>query len=427
MHSAREANAELAAYLVFLLDQGKEFSDIHVESNRPIRVRLGRFMWETPDGPDGRPMSVTTAAIRAFMNMVFARGNGKVPPWEDELHRVGSLNPATLLNSLGEDGAAKSYRLRCSLQKQGMGDDFGLVIRCLKDVPESIEKLGLPLQLQRLYAPTSGLMVVTGPTGSGKSTTLAAIINEINETQSANIVTIEDPVEFVHERKRCAVNQREVGEDTPSFAHGVRDLLRFVPDVTMIGEIRDAETFLAALRIGESGHLVITSMHAPTTTAAIKKMAAYVQHSPADAQALAGCLVGVLAQALVVGRDQQTSHLAYELLTVGPETQAAMAAIGNDNAKNAMDNVEQLLRSGKIKNSIPMFETVMQLVQQGKVDPARGAAVLQSAADREAIMTRARPAPGDPRPPAAGGAAAGGPLNGMARARMPGMPGMPAR
>lgn len=396
MAPSREKEHQLADHLLYLLGNGGEFSDIHIESGRPIRVRRGRFSWDTPKDPQGREMAVSTAAIRAFMNIVYTREGGRVAPWEKELNDVGSLNPATLLNSIDANDKVCSYRVRCCLQRQGMGEDFGLVIRSLKDVPESIDALGLPIQLRRLYAPTSGLLVVTGPTGSGKSTTLAAILNEINENQSANIVTIEDPVEYVHERKKSAINQREVGADTPSFADGVRDLLRFVPDVTMIGEIRDPETFLAALRIGESGHLVITSMHAPTTTAAIKKMAAYVQNSPADTQALVGCLVGVLAQALVVGKDQK-SHLAYELLPMGPETQAAMAAIGTDAAKGMMDSLDQQLRGGKLKNCIPMIQTVQDLVRDGKVDPARGAAVLASAADREAVLTRMRPE-GNTRP-----------------------------
>ncbi|WP_186510825.1 type IV pilus twitching motility protein PilT [Caenimonas sedimenti] len=393
MHGTHDKDTQLAGQLIHLLQQGGEFSDVHVETGRPIRVRRGRFMWETAIGPDGGEMVSSNASIRAFMNMVYAREGSKIAPWEDELHRVGSLNPATLLNSVGAGERVSSYRVRCSLQKQGMGEDFGLVVRSLKDVPESIEKLGLPVQLRRLYAPTNGLLVVTGPTGSGKSTTLAAIINEINESQCANIVTIEDPVEYVHERKKSAINQREVGVDTPSYADGVKDLLRFVPDVTLIGEIRDPETFLAALRIGESGHLVITSMHAPTTTAALKKMAAYVQNSPADAQALAGCLVGVLAQALVVGREK-TSHLAYELLPMAPEVHAAMAAIMTDSGKGAMDNLEQSLRNGNVQGAIPMVEIVQQLVQQGKIEAVRGAAVLAAVQDREAVLSKGRaPAP----------------------------------
>lgn len=226
-------------------------------------------------------IAVSHQKILAFVSGIFTGKEEVRPPqaapwpWETEFREAGSLHPATVLYTMGDDGTPSTYRVRCTIQRQSMGESIGLVIRALHGVPESIMSLGLPLQVNRMISTsTNGLIVVTGPTGSGKSTSMAAMIEEINSSRSNNILTIEDPIEFEFERKRSIINQRELYVDAmPSFESGVRDALRFVPDVIMVGEIRDEQTMRAVLRAAESGHLVLTSMHAPTAVATSSKNA----------------------------------------------------------------------------------------------------------------------------------------------------------
>ncbi len=164
-----------------------------------------------------------------------------------------------------------------------------------------LEKLGLPDDVERLCTLTRGLILVTGPTGSGKSTTLAAIIDRINSTRQANIITIEDPIEFLHTHKKSTVRQREVGTDTHSFAAALRQSLRHDPDVIMIGEMRDLESISIALTAAETGHLVISTLHTQTAPLSISRI---VDSFPPDAQAqvrqqLSGSLRAIISQQLL--------------------------------------------------------------------------------------------------------------------------------
>ena len=155
-------------------------------------------------------------------------------------------------------------RFRCNIYRQRGGQ--AMVLRIVPLEIDSLEDLGLPKTLEDMVKPKQGLVLVTGPTGCGKSTTLAAMIDLINRNQSANIVTIEDPIEFVHPDKQSIVSQREVGIDTESFYDAMKYVVRESPDVILIGEMRDAETMRVALAAAETGHLVFSTVH--TTSAA---------------------------------------------------------------------------------------------------------------------------------------------------------------
>src|ERR671923_1385784 len=189
------------------------------------------------------------------------------------------------------------FRVNVYFQRESLGAAFRLIPAELK----TLEQLGLPSILRDFATKPRGLVLVTGPTGSGKSTTLAALIDEINRTRSDHILTIEDPVEFVHRHKRCIVNQREIGADATSFADALRAALRQDPDVILLGEMRDLETIGTALTAAETGHLVLATLHtqsAPSTIERIIDVFPAAQQGQVRMQ-LSLSLQGIITQALV--------------------------------------------------------------------------------------------------------------------------------
>src|SRR3989442_10062513 len=162
------------------------------------------------------------------------------------------------------------FRVNVYFQRESIGAAFRLIPAELK----TLEELGIPSSLHQLAEKPRGLVLVTGPTGSGKSTTLAALIDEINRNRSEHILTIEDPIEFLHRHKRCIVNQREIGPDATSFAEALRAALRQDPDVILVGEMRDLETIATALTAPEPGHLIFATLHTPRAAATMDRTTA---------------------------------------------------------------------------------------------------------------------------------------------------------
>ncbi len=197
---------------------------------------------------------------------------------------------------------------------------ISLAIRLLPAKIPTIDQLGLPELCKQLALRPRGLIIVTGPTGSGKSTTLAAMINHLNTTESRHVVTIEDPIEYVHPNIKCAVTQRQLGSDTMSFATALKHVLRQDPDVILVGEMRDTETAAAVLTIAETGHLVLSTGHAPSATQAMERI---IDLFPPEerhlAQArLASLLIGVLCQVLVPRADAAGRVAAVEIMLANP-------------------------------------------------------------------------------------------------------------
>ncbi len=204
------------------------------------------------------------------------------------------------------------FRVNVFLQRGSVGG----VMRVVADLDKSFEDLGLPKIISDLAMRPRGLFLVTGPTGSGKSTTLAAMLDFINENRRCHIVTIEDPIEFFHRHKKAIVNQREVGGDTLSFGRALRSVLRQAPDVIMVGEMRDLETIQMALTAAETGHLVLATLHtnsAPETIDRIVDAFPHGQQGQVRIQ-LSNNLVGVLSQQLLPRADGRGRVLAYELM-----------------------------------------------------------------------------------------------------------------
>jgi twitching motility protein PilT len=243
------------------------------------------------------------------------------------------------------------FRVNVFFQRETLGAAFRLIPTEIK----TLEELGIPATLHALTDKPRGLVLVTGPTGSGKSTTLAALIDEINRKRSEHILTIEDPIEFVHRHKRCIVNQREIGPDATSFADALRAALRQDPDVILLGEMRDLETIGTAITAAETGHLVFATLHtqtAPSTVDRIIDAFPGAQQDQVRVQ-LAATLVGVVTQALLPTADGTGRVAALEILY--PD-----------------DAVRNLIRQGKVEQIYSVMQTGtgrgMQTMEQALAD-----------------------------------------------------------
>jgi twitching motility protein PilT len=243
------------------------------------------------------------------------------------------------------------FRVNVYFQRETLGAAFRLIPAEIK----TLEELGIPSTLHALTERPRGLVLVTGPTGSGKSTTLAALIDEINRKRSEHILTIEDPVEFVHRHKKCIVNQREIGPDTPSFAEGLRAALRQDPDVILLGEMRDLETIGTAITAAETGHLVFATLHTQSAPSTVDRI---IDAFPASQQEqvrvqLAGTLEGIVTQALLRTADGSGRVAALEILY--PD-----------------DAVRNLIRQGKVEQIYSVMQTGtskgMQTMEQALAD-----------------------------------------------------------
>nr|WP_274596757.1 type IV pilus twitching motility protein PilT [Desulfurobacterium thermolithotrophum] len=230
------------------------------------------------------------------------------------------------------------------------------------DIPK-FQKLGLPPVVESFAHKDKGLVLVTGPTGSGKSTTLASLIDIINETYPYHIITIEDPIEFVYEHKKSLVTQRELGVDTKSFANALRASLREDPDVILVGEMRDPETIEAALTAAETGHLVFSTLHTNSTVETINRI---VDVFPAEKQAqvrtqLSFVLVGAVAQKLLKRRDRKGRVAAVEVFIPTP-------AIRNLIRENKLHQVYSLMQTGQSSTGmITMNQSLARLYIEGVI------------------------------------------------------------
>jgi twitching motility protein PilT len=228
------------------------------------------------------------------------------------------------------------------------------------DIP-SFDMLGIPESVHRLLERQRGLILVTGPTGSGKSTTQAAMIDLLNETRPYHIVTIEDPIEYVHQHRLAIVDQRQVGEDTPSFAEGLRAALREDPDVVLIGEMRDLETTTAAVSIAEAGHLVLATLHTNDAPQALDRIIdSYLgaQQQQVRIQ-LAGCLAGVIYQQLVpaIGGGRVA---AFEILIANTAVRAMIK-------EGRTDQIRSVLQTSLREGSQTLERSLNQLLRAGLI------------------------------------------------------------
>jgi twitching motility protein PilT len=259
--------------------------------------------------------------------------------------------------SFGVSGISR-FRANVFLQR-------GQVAMALRQIPYEVltfKQLGLPKIVEELSTRPNGLVLVTGPTGSGKSTTLAAMIDKINTDRNEHIITVEDPIEFVHSHKSCIINQREVGADTDSFENALRSILRQDPDVVLIGEMRDIETTKSALKIAETGHLTFGTLHTNSCAETINRI---IDIFPSAEQAqiravLAFVLQGVLTQSLLPKARGRGRVMAMEIMVGTPAISATIRE-----AKT--QQIYSLIQAGRSYGMRTMNESLKDLITTGKV------------------------------------------------------------
>lgn len=288
-HTFRDITREI----LDLIDLKRTFTDIHIEQDRPIMLKTPRGWHPVSDEPVLlEEMVPTLAAIDE--------------DWQAKVQHGAIDRPFVLTRC----------RLRCNIYRSGGGRHIAISIRRLPLQPLPLEKLGLPAYIKNMTDSTRGLVLVTGPAGSGKTTTIASLINHINVTRNSHLITIEDPIEYVIESRQSIVSQREVPTDTPTFSTGLREALRQKPDVIMVGEVRDPDTAETVLHAGESGHLVLATMHTSSALSTLTRLLSFFPPEQRDrhAASLADSLIGIVCQSLVPTEDGEDLVLASELL-----------------------------------------------------------------------------------------------------------------
>ena len=281
-------------------------------------------------------------------------------------------------------GVQNLSRFRGNVYKQR-----GCVAMAIRQIPyeiQSVEKLGLPPIINRLAERPRGLVLVTGPTGSGKSTTLASMVDKINRERKGHIITIEDPIEFIHRHHNSIINQREVGEDTKSFGAALKYALRQDPDVILVGEMRDLETIAAALTIAETGHLVLATLHTNSAAEAVNRIIdAFPSHQQSQVRAqLSFVLEGIVTQTLVPRAKGRGRVAAVEVLVCTP----AIRAVIRD---EKIHQIYSLMQAGKKHGMQTMNDALQTLYMKGDI-------VLEEALRRSADPQELLRAVGEPMP-----------------------------
>ncbi|MET0647505.1 MAG: type IV pilus twitching motility protein PilT [Pyrinomonadaceae bacterium] len=308
-------------------------SDLHLTTNTPPQVRVDGHL---------RPVeSVRTLSSADTKSLAYSVLT------DAQKHRFEEA--LELDFSFGVRGLS---RFRANLFNQRGA--VGAVFRAIPYEIKSFDDLGLPPVVSSLCDKPRGLILVTGPTGSGKSTTLAAMLDKVNRERHEHIVTIEDPIEFLHAHKSCIVNQREVGADTHGFAEALRTALRQDPDVVLVGEMRDLETIESALRIAETGHLTFATLHTNSAASTINRI---IDVFPSAQQAqiraqLSLVLEGILCQSLIPRADGRGRAMALEILVPNP-------AIRNLIREDKVHQIYSMMQTGQGKHGMQTFNQAL--------------------------------------------------------------------
>jgi twitching motility protein PilT len=333
-----QSSVRLDDLLVFT--RRAEVSDLHLTVGVPPVLRI-----------DGQ-----LRAIEGFKPLMPADTRSLAMELLDEKQMAKLEGERELDLSFGRRGAGR-YRLNVYWQR----GSIGLAIRVIRSTIPTIDELGLP-QITKQFAMTDkGLLLVTGPTGSGKSTTLAAMIQYINQNDSCHIITVEDPIEYLYRHERSIINQRQIGDDSLGFAQALRHILRQDPDVILIGEMRDLETIEAAMTMAETGHLVFATLH---TTDAVQTINRIVDVFPTNQQQqarvqLSFVLLGVIAQQLLP-RVKGGRVLAMEILKVN-------AAARNQIRESEVHQIYTILETGSREGMITMNQWLYNLFIHGEI------------------------------------------------------------
>mgnify|MGYP003610259155 CR=1 FL=1 len=322
-------------------------SDIHLSAGMPPLARVCGALQAL------EPASLGNAPIRAMIDSVLPESQRR------QFSEGAACDFAFSVEGLGR------YRANAYRQQRGVG----LALRPIPETVPTLDAIQAPLILKQLAEQDHGLVLVVGPTGSGKSTTLAAMVQEVNRTAAKHVLTIEDPVEFVYSPDRCLVTQREVGRDTPSFADALKAALREDPDVILLGEMRDLETIRLALTAAETGHLVLATLHTATAAQAVERVVDVFPGSERDLARtlLADVLRAVVAQELLPRKDGQGRVAAHEVLIGTP-------AVRNLVREQKGAQLLSAMQTGQQFGMQTMAQSLEQLVRAGLIDPVSSAA-----------------------------------------------------
>jgi twitching motility protein PilT len=275
--------------------------------------------------------------------------------------------------SVGLEGLAR-FRVNVFQQRRGIG----MILRHVPEKVRPLESLGAPKVLTEISETKKGLVLVTGPTGSGKTTTLAAMVDHVNQTTSKHVVTIEDPIEYIHTPKRCVINQREVGTHTHSFAAALRSALREDPDIILVGELRDLDSISLAMTAAETGHLVFATLHTNTASEAVDRIVdAYPPAQQSQARSmLSKSLLAVIAQILLPSASGHGRSPAFEVLLCNPAIRNLIRenklhqvpSIMQTAAADGMQTMEMAIRGLQRRRAITAKEAEVALKSYGGVE-----------------------------------------------------------
>jgi len=332
--------AKIDAFFKLMHDTGA--SDLHVISGNPpvLRVRgdMERVKYKILEHQE----------LKAMLFEICPEEKAKL------FEETGDIDFAYEIPGLSR------YRANFFMQKNGIAGVF----RSIPSKIMTVEDLGLPTTVNRLALLRKGLVLVTGPTGSGKSTTLAAIVDNANKQRKDNIITIEDPVEFVHQSQGCVISHREVGKDTKSFGAALRGALREDPDIILVGEMRDLETIFLAIEAASTGHLVFGTLHTQNASKTVDRI---IDIFPANQQAqvratLADTLKAVVAQTLFKRIDVKGRCAALEIMIVTP-------AVANLIREGKTYQLPGVIQTGKKFGMITLEDSIMDLLKKRWISP----------------------------------------------------------
>lgn len=330
----------LESLLIMARDLGA--SDIHLSAGMPPMLRVNGAL-QSLDQP-----VLGNAQVRGMIDSV-------IP---ESLRRIFGEGAACDFAFASPAEGLGRYRANAYRQQRGVA----LALRPIPEMVPSLESIAAPAVFKQLADINHGLVLVVGPTGSGKSTTLAAMADHINQTAPKHLLTIEDPVEFVYEPRQCLVTQREIGRDTPSFADALKAALREDPDVILLGEMRDLETIRLALTAAETGHLVLATLHTATAPQAIERI---VDVFPGEERDLARTLLAdvlraVVAQQLLARSDGQGRVAAHEILVGTP-------AVRNLIRENKTAQLVSVMQTGQQQDMQTMAQSLDRLAREGLI------------------------------------------------------------
>jgi twitching motility protein PilT len=332
-------------------------SDIHLRAGHPPLVRINGDLQRWQSVASLTPAHLEAIAGRLLPpGICLGQGRGAAAAAGGDSQTEGRLEVDVAWQ------ASESIRIRASVFRQR--GSVGVSMRLIPDRIPAVEELGLPSAVIKLTELRRGLVVVTGITGSGKSTTLAALIDVINRTRACHVLTIEDPIEFVHRNKKATVTQREIRTDTMSYATGLRSALRQDPDVIMIGEMRDAETIETALVAAETGHLVFSTLHTLNAPETINRIVSVFPPHQQDQirHQLAGVLRASVSQRLLQAADGKNRVLAAEVLVSTPYIKDCI----QDREK--MSLIPDAIVAGASEYGMQSFDqAILKLCQEGVV------------------------------------------------------------